>query len=208
MRNPKTLNHSSGRMLYHFPIIHTQADMGELSELISRSTIRKLGQQVWQRKLYLVSRMWDDIEQFCEDLQLPFARVRLYQDGLPVCGREADIVRELALRGSRNHCLLLRLMEKGGAIMGTESPEFLVEEYNLARQLLSGEANAEKIDEQELLDRRDRFIASRINSTLLRDEIGILFLGMLHSLDELLDEDIDVIYVQPSTYTKEELEHE
>lgn len=208
MRNPKILNHSSGRMLYHFPIIHTQADMGELSEMISRSTIRKLGQQVWQRQLYLVNRMWDDIEQFCEDLQLPFGRVRLYQDGLPVCGREADIVRELALRGSRNHCLLLRLMEKGGAIMGTESPEFLVEEYNLARQVLSGEANAEKIDEQELLDRRDRFIASRINSTLLRDEIGILFLGMLHSLAELLDEDIDVIYVQPSSYTKEELEHE
>lgn len=208
MRNPKILNHSSGRMLYHFPIIHTQADMGELSEMISRSTIRKLGQQVWQRKLYLVSRMWDDIELFCEDLQLPFGRVRLYQDGLPVCGREADIVRELASRGSRNHCLLLRLMEKGGAIMGTESPEFLIEEYNLARQVLSGEANAEKIDEQELLDRRDRFIASRINSTLLRDEIGILFLGMLHSLAELLDEDIDVIYVQPSSYTKEELEHE
>lgn len=208
MQNPKILNHSSSRMLYHFPIIHTQADMGKLSEMISRSTIRKLGQQVWQRKLFLVNRMWDDIEQFCEDLQLPFGRVRLYQDGLPVCGREADIVRELALRGSRNHCLLLRLMEKGGAIMGTESPEFLIEEYNLARQVLSGEAIAEEIDQQELLDRRDRFIASRINSTLLRDEIGILFLGMLHSLNELLDEDIDVIYVQPSTYTKEEREHE
>jgi hypothetical protein len=199
MRKRKQNNHSRGRILYHFPIIHTQADMGNLAEMVSRSAIRELGQQVWQRKLLVVDRMWDGIERFLEDLQLPFGRVRLYQDGLPVCGREADIVRDLASKGSRNHRLLLRLMGKGGTIMGTESPEFLVEEYRLARQVLSGDAPAGEIDQQELLGRRDRFIARRINSTLLRDEIGILFLGMLHSLDDLLEADIQVISVPPAS---------
>jgi hypothetical protein len=48
---------------------------------------------------------------------------------------------------------------------------------------------------EELLKKRDRFIARRINSTLRPGETGILFLGMLHSLAALLDEDIRVIPV-------------
>lgn len=197
-----------GRTLYHFPIIHTQADMGELGEMVSKSSIRELGQQVWQRKLLVVDRMWDGIEHFIENLHLPFDLVRLYQDGLPVCGWEANIVQDLSAQGSRNHRLLLHLMEKGCTIMGTESPEFLVEEYRLARLVLSGGATSGEIDQQDLLGRRDRFIARRINSTLLGSEIGILFLGMLHSLGDLLDEDIHVISVEPSAYTKEEGAHD
>lgn len=208
MRKSKINSHSGGRTLYHFPIIHTQADMGELGEMVSKSSIRELGQQVWQRKLLIVDRMWDGIEHFIESLHLPFDMVRLYQDGLPVCGWEANIVRDLAAQGSRNHRLLLHLMGKGCTIMGTESPEFLVEEYHLARQVLNGGATSGEIDQQDLLGRRDRFIARRINSTLLGNEIGILFLGMLHSLGDLLDADIHVISVEPSAYTKGEEAHD
>ena len=45
-----------------------------------------------------------------------------------------------------------------------------------------------------LLKRRDQFIADRINDTLGPGETGILFLGMLHSLGHLLDEQIKVVY--------------
>jgi hypothetical protein len=45
-----------------------------------------------------------------------------------------------------------------------------------------------------LLKRRDQFIADRINDTLCPGETGILFLGMLHSLRHLLDEQIKVVY--------------
>jgi hypothetical protein len=45
-----------------------------------------------------------------------------------------------------------------------------------------------------LLKKRDRYIAGRINTTLGKGETGILFLGMFHSLQGLLDRNIRVIY--------------
>lgn len=200
-------NYASGRILYRVQIIHTQADMGGLGERVRKSVIREMGQQAWQRKLRVVDRMWDEIERFLTELQLPCDRVRLYQDGLPVCGREMDIVRDLALQGSRNHRLLMHLTEKGATLMGTESPELLVEEYRLAREVLNGGAASGEIHQRELLRRRDGFIARRINSTLRDAEIGILFLGMLHLLDDLLDRDIRVISVPPFPGEEGELEN-
>lgn len=177
--------------------------MGGLRETIKRSTLQTKGLAAWKRKVTAVDTVWTQIERFIEDLRIPYATVRLYQDGLPVCGRETDIVRELAESGSRNHRLLLRLMEKGATVMGTESPELLVEEYELAKKLLSGAncppvgGNPQNLSEG-LLAKRDQFIARRINNTLRSGETGILFLGMLHSLANLIDEDIRVIPVRPT----------
>lgn len=190
------------RRLLYFPILHTQTDMGAFSESLRRATIRKLGQKGWKRQMAAVEKMWMEIEKAIGHFDFSYGRVRLYQDGLPVCGKEADIVRDLAEAGSRNHQLVLKLMEKGVTIMGTESSELLVEEYELVKQLLET-GNAGKGEEtrsrlralgESLLEKRDQYIASRINSTLLGGERGILFLGMLHSLQNMLDEDIRVIY--------------
>ena len=60
-----------------------------------------------------------------------------YQDGLPVSGHELRIVNELARAGSSNHQLLLRMRLRGATIMGTEAGELLVQEYQLARQLIT-----------------------------------------------------------------------
>lgn len=181
------------RTLYYFPIIHTQADMGALGETVRRSTLQAMGLAAWKRKVATVDRMWTQIERFIENLRIPYTSVRLYQDGLPVCGIETDIIRDLANSGSRNHRLLLRLLEKGATVMGTESPELLLEEYDLTKKLLTG-GNPKSLSE-DLLKKRNQFIARRINSTLRPGETGILFLGMLHSLATLLDEDIRVISV-------------
>ncbi len=190
------------RKLIYFPIIHTQTDMGGLSDSLRRMTVRKLGKRAWERQVVAVDKMWTEIERTTDRFDFSTGKVRLYQDGLPVCGREADIVRGLAEAGSRNHQLLLRLMEKGATIMGTESAELLVEEYELVKQVLDARDAEEagvietrlKTLSQSLLKRRDRYIAGRINSTLLPGETGILFLGMLHSLEEVLARDIKVIY--------------
>jgi len=135
-------------------------------------------------------------------MQLSYERVRLYQDGLPICGREEEIVRELAAKGSRNHSLLLRLMEKGATIMGTESPEMLIEEFERVKRSIGGRNPGRMKNRQSdargsddiLLRRRNQFIAHRINTTLQPGETGILFLGMLHALEHLLDKDIQVVY--------------
>jgi hypothetical protein len=193
------------RTLYYFPIIHTQADMGELGEAIQHSTLQELGRVAWQRKLDTVARMWTSIERFIDGLDLVFESVRIYQDGLPVCGKEVDIIKNLAGRGSRNHQLLLRLMNKGATVMGTESSELLVEEYRLIKKLMvagdSPQPARGRFEDQarsrELLRKRNQFIAARINGTLASGETGLLFLGMLHSLENLLARDIRVIPVPP-----------
>ena len=123
--------------MIYFPIIHTQADMGVLREAVDRATLEKVGRAGWSRKMAAIDKIWTEIEDAIDGLGLSFDRVRLYQDGLPVCGREVEIVRELAQAGSRNHQLLLRLMEKGASLMGTESGDLLVQEYQSARQSLT-----------------------------------------------------------------------
>jgi hypothetical protein len=45
-----------------------------------------------------------------------------------------------------------------------------------------------------LLERRDHYIADRINRTLGAGETGILFMGMLHAAARYLDPDIKVVY--------------
>lgn len=189
------------RILFYFPIVHTQADMGELRESVVRATLAKVGRAGLSRKTVAVERIWTEIEQVIDSLALSFDRVRLYQDGLPVCGREAEIVTELAQGGSRNHQLLLRLMARGATIMGTESGDLLVQEYQLAKQALAarppraaGVAAQRRALTEALLQRRDQFIAQRINTTLKPGETGILFLGMLHSVERHLHQDLKVIY--------------
>ncbi|NQS99233.1 MAG: hypothetical protein HQ591_12340 [candidate division Zixibacteria bacterium] len=193
------------RTLIYIPILHTQADMGALADSVRKATLKKLGFKGWKRKVNLIDRMWITIEKTLDNLNLPYQRVRLYQDGLPVCDREAEIVRELAGRGSRNHKILLRLMESGATIMGTESLELLMEEYELAKQSLAQGKTLKSIGmkarllpagglSESLLKRRDLFIAERINNTLCSGETGILFLGMLHSLYDRLDKDIRILY--------------
>lgn len=193
---------SGERTLIYIPIIHTQADMGALSEPIQRLKVKRLGRKGWERNVSLVDKLWSDIEQAIESLVLPYARVRIYQDGLPVCGREAEIVAELAKAGSRNHRLLLRVREKGATIMGTESSELLVEEYQLVKEAFAsgkpevatrGEARRRALRDS-LLKRRDQYIARRVNETLLTGETGLIFLGMLHSVGPWLDKDIRVVY--------------
>ena len=189
------------RTLIYFPIVHTPADMGALQESVARATLEKAGRAGLARKTAAIDQIWTEIEAAIDALTLSFDRVRLYQDGLPVCGREAEIVTELARSGSRNHQLLLRLMAQGAVLMGTESGDLLVQEYQSARQSLTtrppraaGVAAPRRALSEALLQRRDQFMAQRIHETLKSGETGILFLGMLHSLERYLNPDVKVIY--------------
>jgi hypothetical protein len=189
------------RTLIYLPIVHTEDDMGALKESVVRASLEKMGRAGLARKTAAIDRIWTEIEGAINALALPFDRVRLYQDGLPVCGREAEIVTELAQAGSRNHQLLRGLMAQGAVLMGTESGDLLVQEYRLAKQSLTakppraaGVAASRRALSGTLLQRRDQFVAQRINDTLKNGETGILFLGMLHALERYLDPDVKVIY--------------
>lgn len=193
------------RTLIVVPIIHTEQDMGSLLEQVKQEYVQRYGTAKWDEHLKTVHEVWTGLRRKIEALELPYASVRLYQDGLPDCGREEDIVKEVAAQGSTNHQFLLALMEKGASLMGTEDSHLLVQEYHLLRGAL-GAATPEKkrgavsSEDQSrmLLAERDRAIAKRINTTLGVGEIGLLFLGLAHSVEPLLDADIVVRNLLPA----------
>jgi len=189
------------RRLIWIPIIHTEADLGNMAELVRNLYVRKMGRAKWAKHVADIDRIWRDICARIEKMHLDYGKVRLYQDGLPTCGHEEQIVRDLARAGSRNHRLLVNLMEKGARITGTESPDLLLEEYNLAREALVASARGESREAsprrgalgKAVLEKRDRYIGARIAETLQPGETGVIFLGMLHSLRGRLPPDIEVI---------------
>ena len=180
----------ANRRLILVPIVHTQEDMGGLREAVRRLYIQRHGLRRWEAHVRAIESLWRNIRARIDSLGLDFRHVRLYQDGLPVCGKEETIVADLARAGSLNHRLVVDLMTRGAKLTGTESPKLLVEEYQAALGLLGEAPKSEKpesaaeFDRQSrsLLERRDRFIADRIDETLLPGETGLIFLGMFHRL--------------------------
>lgn len=176
--------------------------MGTLREHIKREYVARFGQEKWHEHLKSIDDVWVGIRQMLKLLELPYASVRLYQDGLPVCGKEREIVRDVAAQGSINHQLLMELMADGAKLEGTEDPGLLLQEYRFhqgqLRQTLLVQVSERDEHSQKILLERDKFIAKRINSTLLVGEIGLLFLGLAHSVDPFLDADILVRPLLPS----------
>lgn len=190
------------RTLIVIPIVHTEQDMGSLLEQARLAYVGKFGEEKWAAHLKSIADFWLGIAQIINSLDPHYASVRLYQDGLPICGKEDEIVRDVAAQGSKNYQLLVELMALGSRLMGTEDPQLLLREYRFHQDALSDRASeheAQRVEQsRQLLVERDRFIADRINATLLADEVGLLFLGLAHSVEKLLDADILVRQLLPS----------
>ncbi len=182
------------RRLIHVPIIHSLEDFGSQQEAIRRAYVGRYGIRAWPQHLEGVKQFWKDVRHAVRRLAPTAATLRIYQDGLPVCGREAQLVRELAAQGSENHRLLLALVERGARLMGTEDPDLLRQEHERARNLEALPEAAPTARYDELMERRDHDIAARIDATLQEEpEAGLLFMGALHRVVERLPKDIRVI---------------
>ncbi len=189
----------TARELIWVPILHAEADHGSLGGAVQREFVRRHGAAAWARHTAAVAELWRNIRAAIDDLRLAPRTLRLYQDGLPDGGHELEVVRALAAAGSPNHRILAELVGRGARLTGTESIDLLREEYDLARQALQAldrsappaAAGAPGFG-RGLLERRDRYIADRVAATLQSGETGLLFLGLLHSLEGLLPADIRV----------------
>ena len=204
------------RVLIYVPIVHSEADLGSLLDDVRRGFAAAYGEDAWKRRAAAVEAMWTGLADRLSAMPLEWSRVRLYQDGLPVCGREMDIVRDVAAAGSRNHQLLLALIEKGATLMGTEDAQLMVREYRRNQALVraameelpASDLAALQQEGQTILAERDAYIARRISDTLKAGETGIAFLGMLHRVDQKIDDGIQlqqVIHSLPfgvGAYTK------
>lgn len=190
------------RYLIYFQVVHSSVDLGALATRVQTATSTTFGADAWRRHVQALDRFWNEVEGLLDGLYLDPKRTRLYQDGLPVCGHELEIVEEMTRKGSHNHRILLRLHSMGATLMGTESGPLLLQEYNLDKQLLtldqdnpdSKGLDALQMHAREVLIARDCFIAERINTTLEQGETGILFLGILHDVSPWLNPDIQVLY--------------
>ncbi len=191
------------RQLIYVPVIHSEADMGTVAEPHKKEFTDQFGVCVWNEHIKAVDEMWEGIRKRLSKLDVDRSKVRVYQDGLPLCGREMHIVRDVAAQGSQNHRLVLSLVERGASLEGTEDVQLLLEEYRYIQAITEEREPAEKrgkakslsIKRKLLLRRRDRFIARRIDETLKEGETGILFAGMAHQVDRYLPKDINVSYL-------------
>ena len=177
--------------------------MGSMAEPLKQEFIRKFGRSKWRAHVEAVDDLWAGIRRKIDQLYLDPRRLHVYQDGLPICGREMEIVREVSRLGSQNYRIVLDLVEKGAKLEGTEDPKYLVEEYRFVQQL-TGFADPEekrraieraRARRNGLLVKRDRFVAKRIQETLQPGEKGILFSGIEHRIDKYLPKDIKVTFL-------------
>ena len=177
--------------------------MGSMAEPLKKEFTDQFGVYIWNEHVKAVDEMWEGIRKRLSSLHLDCSKVRVYQDGLPVCGREVDIVRDVAAQGSQNHRLVLSLVERGASLAGTEDVKLLLEEYGYIRAITNEPDTTEKRRKakslnsrrKSLLRRRDRFMAQRIDETLKEGETGILFAGITHRIDKYLPRDIKVTYL-------------
>lgn len=183
------------RQLIIIPIVHTPADLGSQQDRAREAYIARYGAQQWDQHLEMLAQLWHTIRQRVLALPVHCTTVRLYQDGLPICGHELAIVETLAAAGSSNHQLLLELVNRGAMLMGTEDPALLVQERERLGQQCTAQptcGSAESPLYDALMAQRDAAIASRIAATLAAGELGLLFIGALHRVGQRLPEDIAV----------------
>lgn len=186
------------RSLSIIPIVHSEADLGQLAGRLRE----QVGEQAWADKQRAVTEVWSQIQDWARGIDA--TDLHIYQDGLPADdatpGGAERIVRDLANQGSVNHTILEALLDAGAILVGTEDPTLLLREYEIAKAAADAIANGRHPDPRDqqrsatLLERRDRFIADRIDATLPGSGRGVLFIGMLHDVASKLADDIQPIH--------------
>lgn len=196
------------RQLHIIPIVHTPEDLGQLARDVAE--VREVQGGLMGETGASIQEFWGNLRRGIEQWEVDHASLVIFQDSLPVtdaqhAGIGAKIVADLAAQGSQNHQIVRWLLEQGAHLEGTESPELMLAEYELMKRALSeqlGESSGESQEDSaeheaealELLGRRDSFIAERINRRLTESQIGMLFIGLKHTIEDKLSDDIEVLY--------------
>ena len=174
--------------------------MGSMYGILKAEYIKRYGKKKWEEHNKIIEDFWQGIRNKVFELDLDYQNTRLYQDGLPVCGKEMDLVQELVKMGSRNHQILMELIQLGAKLEGTEDPKLLLEEYAYLKNA-SADLDKPEVERRyqrlakSILQKRDVYIGQRIDKTLREGETGLLFIGITHRVNEKLPEDIEIDYL-------------
>jgi hypothetical protein len=187
------------RALLYVPIIHTEADLGSMGGEITARGLREFGEALWKRHEETVIGFWKVIAEYFDSIDVP--GFKIYHDGMAADGDTAmAIVREVFQTGSRNYQIISALIGKGAVLVKTEDLNLVREERDLILKITQAKNRAQKLAaalkyklaKNDLLERRDKFIAKQINDTLGEGERGILFIGAVHNVRKWLEKDVHV----------------
>lgn len=193
------------RILYYVPIAHTKEDYGVLGGIIQKTieenpdpNIKKyLEEQVRE-----IQDFWKLAKEEIIKEVKDFRGVRIYQDSFPVPVGERDKI--LQFFGylleenpkSPNFLLIKELLARGAILEGTEDFELVKEHLEIYLKAVRAQTREEQsrilmsnaLRSKELIQKRDEFIAKRINETLLpEDGKGLLLIGGDHRVIQELD---------------------
>lgn len=187
------------RSLIYVPVIHTSADLGSMAKDISKRGIRDLGEEIWTKHRKTVESFWDAISDYFDSLDVK--GMKIYQDGMVGDGELGQkIVEDTAKAGSKNYQLVAKLLERGAVLVKTEDFKFVKQEYDRLLAITQAKSILRKVMaflkyklvKTILLNRRDAFIAKRIDETLRAGEEGIVFIGAFHKIKGRLPKNIQV----------------
>ncbi len=193
------------RSLIYVPVLHTQKESGEILLSLKGDESEKPADASSAEQEKSVKEMWDGIYEKIQNTHVSYPTMRIYQDAMPVCGREKEIAETLAQKASRNHRLIMDLLKNGASLEGTEDPNLLIEEYdNLSRLIGKAGASVQSYRDAlnqyrekgaKLMKQRDAFISERIKSTLKEGETPLVFMGVRHELEKLLQGAFVINYI-------------
>ncbi len=187
------------RTLFYVPVIHMAADLGSLAPDLAQRGMKGLGEDLWKKHLATIEGFWNSLASYFDAME--GAGVKIYQDGLVADGEMGrKIVEEGLKSGSKNYEVVSRLIGKGALLVRTEDLELVKKERDCLVEMTSAATKAKKMMaylkyrgiKNQLLAKRDRFIAHRINDTLKPGETGVLFIGAYHNVLPFLEKDIGV----------------
>lgn len=188
------------RSLYIVRIVHTPGDFGSLKDVIPTSdelelAAAKLGVEI-DRKLKALYRSGVIIH-------------KVFQDGMPDVPEE-DRAKIMAKAQTPDYDVLRWLSSQGASVRGTEDPIALRKIYDALAEIkkaksgFGDEEALEALAEAKLnyancmavfMENRDNYMAQRIHSDLLPGETGILFIGAQHTVAQLLEKDVQILYL-------------
>jgi len=198
------------RTLLYVPIIHTSSDLGSLAKDVTKRGIVELGQEVWNEHLKTVEGFWNAILLYF--MYIDELGLKIYQDGMVAGGEIGQkIVEEGTRLGSKNYELVARLLKQGAILIKTEDFNLVKEERDRLLTLTKAKSVTQKLIafikyklvKNRLLNKRDRFIAQRINETLNDGERGVLFIGAFHNVKNFLPGDIQIKEIKDAQRVRE-----
>ncbi len=187
------------RTLIYVPVIHTSADLGSLAGEVTKRGLADLGKEVWREHIKTVDGFWDIISFYFDSIEV--GGMKIYQDGMVADGEVGEKIIEEGIRsGSKNYDLVSRLLKRGAILVKTEDFNLVKEERDRLFTVIKARSTIQKLIafmkynliKNRLLNKRDEFIAKRINETLNQGETGIIFIGAYHNLKEKLSKNIQI----------------